>query len=68
MNEQYKEFELEKQQFSEMNSRMDSEKQKVVAEREKIESEIKGIKALNEELYRQNNMNDSVDNHKYWSH
>lgn len=56
MNEQYKEFELEKQQFSEMNSRMDSEKQKVIAEREKIENEIKGIKGLNEELYRQNNL------------
>ena len=35
---------------------MEHEKQKVVQEREKIENEIRSIKAMNEELYRQNNM------------
>ena len=41
-----------------MNSRMDDEKRKVVHEREKIEQEIKGIKALNADLYRQNGLID----------
>jgi len=37
-----------------MNHRMEDEKQKVVFEREKIEEEIRSIKVLNEDLYRQN--------------
>ena len=52
MQTQYKDFEVEKQQFNEMNSRMDVEKNKVIQEREKIENEIRSIKALNEEMYR----------------
>jgi len=32
---------------------MEDEKRKVVEEREKIAQEIQGIKALNEDLYRQ---------------
>ena len=36
-----------------MNSRMEQEKNKVIQEREKIEHEIRSIKALNEEMYRQ---------------
>lgn len=36
-----------------MNHRMEDEKQKVITEREKIEHEIRSIKMLNEDLYRQ---------------
>jgi hypothetical protein len=43
---------MEKKQFEEMNNRMEDEKMKVVQEREKIEEEIRSIKALNEDLYR----------------
>jgi hypothetical protein len=43
---------MEKKQFEEMNNRMEDEKLKVVQEREKIEEEIRSIKALNEDLYR----------------
>ena len=57
MQTQYKDFEVEKQQFNEMNSRMDVEKNKVIQEREKIENEIRSIKALNEEMYRQTGVN-----------
>lgn len=56
MAAQYKDFELEKQQFQEMNTRMEHEKAKVIQEREKIENEIKSIKAMNEELFRQHNI------------
>jgi hypothetical protein len=35
-----------------MNARMDIEKKKVADERSKIEGEIKGIMALNDDLYR----------------
>ena len=45
---------MEKRQFEEMNLRMEEEKRKVNLEREKIEHEIKSIRALNEDLYRQN--------------
>jgi len=54
MANQYQDFEIEKKQFEEMNHRMEDEKQKVVFEREKIEEEIRSIKVLNEDLYRQN--------------
>ena len=52
MTNQYQDFEMEKKQFEEMNLRMEDEKRKVVQEREKIEEEIRSIKALNEDLYR----------------
>ena len=54
MANQYQDFELEKKQFEEMNHRMEDEKRKVIQEREKIEEEIRSIKVLNEDLYRQN--------------
>lgn len=53
MQNQYNDFEMEKRQFEEMNLRMEDEKSKVALEREKIEHEIKSIRALNEDLYRQ---------------
>ena len=52
MTNQYQDFEMEKKQLEEMNLRMEDEKRKVVQEREKIEEEIRSIKALNEDLYR----------------
>lgn len=59
MQMQYQEFEQEKQQFSDMNTRMEAEKQKVIQEREKIEQEIRSIKMLNQEMYKQGgDMND----------
>mmetsp|Transcript_6549 Transcript_6549/g.11080 ORF Transcript_6549/g.11080 Transcript_6549/m.11080 type:complete len:134 (-) Transcript_6549:39-440(-) len=56
MANQHQEFEMEKRQFDEMNTRMDEEKKKIVHEREKIADEIKSIKTLNEDLYRQNGL------------
>ena len=55
MSSQYQDFEMEKRRFEDMNLKMEDEKRKVVQERQKIEDEIRGIKALNEDLYRQNN-------------
>jgi len=40
MQNQYNDFEIEKQQLEEMNVRMEEEKRKVALEREKIEHEI----------------------------
>ena len=57
MQSQYNDFEMEKRQFEEMNARMDEEKRTVALEREKIEHEIKSIRALNEDLFRQNQIN-----------
>lgn len=56
MQNQYNDFEMEKRQFEEMNMRMEEEKRKVALEREKIEHEIKSIRALNEDLFRQNHV------------
>lgn len=52
MQTQYEDYERERKQFEEMNVKMDAEKIKVVQEREKIEAEIRSIKALNDDLYR----------------
>ena len=57
MQSQYNDFEMEKRQFEEMNMRMEEEKRKVALEREKIEHEIKSIRALNDDLYKQNHVN-----------
>lgn len=52
MQSQYNDFEMEKRQFEEMNVRMEEEKRKVALEREKIEHEIRSIRALNDDLYK----------------
>lgn len=39
---------------------MEHEKHKVISEREKIEAEIRSIKAVNEELFKQNNIGQNV--------
>ena len=39
-----------------MNARMESDKIKVQQEREKVEQEIRSIRALNEDLWKQNGL------------
>ena len=39
-----------------MNVRMEQDKVKITHERENVEQELRSIRALNEDLYRQNGM------------
>ncbi|CDW81629.1 UNKNOWN [Stylonychia lemnae] len=53
MQQQYKDFELEKKSFDEMTNRMEHEKQKISEERERIEAEVRKIKELNQHIQSQ---------------
>lgn len=53
MQQQYKDFDIEKRSFEDMTNRMEHEKQKISEERERIEGEVRKIKELNSQIQQQ---------------
>jgi len=47
LQQQYRDFDSERQAFDEMNKRMEGEKLKISEEREQIEQEVRRIRELN---------------------
>ena len=56
LENQQKDLDQEKKQYSIMNNRMSEEKQKIVQDRESVEKTILGIRQTNEQLCRQNGL------------
>jgi len=50
MQAQYRDFESERRQFEDMNTRMEAEKLKIAEDRERIEAEVRKIRELNREM------------------
>lgn len=50
MQAQYRDFEAERRQFEDMNTRMEAEKLKIAEDRERIEAEVRKIRELNREM------------------
>ena len=50
MQQQYRDFEMEKKHFEDMTGKMEYEKQKISEERERIESEVRRIKEMNQQI------------------
>ena len=50
MQNQYRDFEAERRQFEDMNTRMEAEKLKIAEDRERIEAEVRKIRELNREM------------------
>ena len=50
MQSQYRDFEVERRQFEDLNHRMEGDKVKISEERERIETEVRKIRELNREM------------------
>jgi len=50
MQNQYKEFEVERRNFEDMTQRLELEKLKIAEDRERIEAEVRKIRDLNKEM------------------
>jgi len=50
MQNQYKEFEVERRNFEDMTQRLELEKLKIAEDRERIEAEVRKIRDINKEM------------------